>query len=435
MTDTIAAAEEAAASGEPDVAPLLELRNGVPPVIATAAALRAMVETLAAGTGPVALDAERASGYRYGQRAYLVQLRRAGAGTALIDPVHCPDLRDLGAAIADAEWVLHAAGQDLPCLAELGLVPRSLFDTELAARLAGFPRVSLGAMVESVLGYRLEKAHSSGDWSQRPLAEPWLRYAALDVEALLELRDALEAELDRQGKLAYAREEFAAVAAAPPPAPRIDPWRRTAGIHRVRNRRQLAAVRELWQARDGLARDRNVAPGRVLPDVAVIAAALAAPADSAALLELAPFRGRGTRRHAATWLAALARARALADSALPPTSAATAGPPGTNRWVERDPAAAARLAAVRAAVAALAETHRIPAENLVAPDAVRQLAWAPPIPMDRTSVAAALRSRGVRRWQIQLTENEITAALTRAAAEPAEAGPSVRDSGVDGPCG
>lgn len=422
MTDTVAATGEAAAPGGADLAPLLKLRDGVPPVIGTPAALRDAVEALAAGTGPVAIDAERASGYRYGQRAYLVQLRRAGAGTALVDPVRCPDLSAFGAAIADAEWVLHAAGQDLPCLAELGLRPRTLFDTELAGRLAGFPRVSLGAMVESVLGHRLEKAHSSGDWSQRPLPEPWLRYAALDVEVLLELRDALETELDRQGKLGYAREEFAAVAAAPPPAPRVDPWRRTAGIHRVRNRRALAAVRELWEARDALARDRNLAPGRVLPDVAMIAAALAGPADSTALLELAPFRGRGTRRHAATWLAALQRARSLAESALPATAAATAGPPGTNRWAERDPAAAARLAAVRAALAALAETHSIPAENLLPPDAVRQLAWAPPTPADRTAVAAALRSRGARRWQIQLTETGITAALARAAAEPA--GPS-----------
>jgi len=416
VTDIIAATEAAAEPGGEDAAPLLELRDSVPPVIATAAALRSAVEALAGGTGPVAVDAERASGYRYGQRAYLVQLRRAGAGTALVDPVHCPDLRDLGTTIADAEWVLHAAGQDLPCLAELGLRPRTIFDTELAGRLAGFPRVSLGAMVESVLGYRLEKAHSSGDWSQRPLPEPWLRYAALDVEMLLELRDALETELDRQGKLAYAREEFTALAAAPPPVPRVDPWRRTAGIHRVRNRRQLAAVRELWEARDALARDRNVAPGRVLPDVAMIAAALAAPANSVALLELAPFRGRGTRRHAATWLAALQRARSLADSALPATSAGTAGPPGTNRWAERDPAAAARLAVVRAAIAALAETHSIPAENLLPPDAVRQLAWAPPTPADRTSVAAALRSRGARHWQIQLTETEITSALAGAVA-------------------
>ncbi len=131
-----------------------------------------MIAEYARGTGPVAVDAERASGYRYGQRAYLVQLRREGAGSALIDPVACPDLSGLGAAIGDAEWVLHAATQDLPCLREIGMVPSQIFDTELAGRLAGFPRVGLGAMVEGVLGFVLEKGHSAVDWSTRPLPEP-----------------------------------------------------------------------------------------------------------------------------------------------------------------------------------------------------------------------------------------------------------------------
>src|SRR5262249_50776854 len=84
---------------------------------------------LGAGEGPVAVDAERASGYRYGHRAFLVQLRRRGAGTVLIDPIACPDLSALDAVLAGSEAVLHAASQDLPCLAELGYRPRQLFDT------------------------------------------------------------------------------------------------------------------------------------------------------------------------------------------------------------------------------------------------------------------------------------------------------------------
>lgn len=417
MTGTVADTEQDSGGPSkdgPTPVPLLELRDGVPPVVTSAAGLRTAIESLAAGTGPVAVDAERASGYRYGQRAYLVQLRRAGAGTALVDPVQCPDLRDLGAAIAGSEWVLHAASQDLPCLAELGLRPRILFDTELAGRLAGMSRVGLGAMVESVLGYRLEKSHSAVDWSQRPMPESWLRYAALDVEALVELRDALEAELDQQGKLAFAREEFAAIVAAPPAAPRADPWRRTGGIHQVRNRRQLAAVRELWQAREDLARSRDVAPGRVLPDAAMIAAAVANPADAAALVELPHFRGRRTRRHVAVWMAALRSARALPEAALPPVVGARAGPPAGNRWADRDPAAAARLMAIRTAVIDLAEAHAIPAENLLPPEAVRHLAWSPPSVPDTSTVAAALGSRGARDWQVRLTVDGVTAALTAA---------------------
>ncbi len=186
----------------------------------------------------MALDAERASGYRYSQRAYLVQLRRGGAGTALIDPLPLPDLKALDAAIAEAEWVLHAASQDLPCLAELGLRPRRLFDTELAARLAGFERVGLAALTEQLLGFSLEKHHSAADWSSRPLPESWLTYAALDVELLTDLRDALDAELTRQGKSEWAAEEFAALVrtGARPPRVRAEPWRRTSGIHRVRGR-------------------------------------------------------------------------------------------------------------------------------------------------------------------------------------------------------
>ncbi|HEY9523012.1 MAG TPA: ribonuclease D, partial [Thermopolyspora sp.] len=248
---------------ESDIVPLLEPREGIPPVIESATELARVVQAFDSGMGPVAVDAERASGYRYSGRAYLVQLRRAGAGTTLIDPVACSGLSALDTALADAEIVLHAASQDLPCLAELDFRPRSLFDTELAGRLLGYERVGLGTMVENVLGFRLEKGHSAADWSTRPLPEDWLRYAALDVELLIELRDVLHEELRAAGKLEWAHEEFAAILAARPAAPRTDPWRRTSGIHRVRSLRGLAVVRELWTLRDTIAREADLAPGRV----------------------------------------------------------------------------------------------------------------------------------------------------------------------------
>ena len=258
---------------------LLEPRDGLPPVTRTTADLTAATAWLAAGTGPVAVDAERASGYRYGQRAYLVQLRRAGAGTVLIDPIACPDLSGLDAALADVEAVLHAASQDLPCLAEIGYRPRTLFDTELAGRLLGYPRVALGTLLEEVLGFRLAKEHSAADWSVRPLSAEMLKYAALDVEILTDLRDALDIQLHEQGKDEWARQEFAAIAAAPFPAPRVDPWRRTSGIHRVRSRRALAVVRELWVTRDSIAQAADLSPRRVLADTAIIDAARAALAE------------------------------------------------------------------------------------------------------------------------------------------------------------
>jgi ribonuclease D len=394
------------------VTPLLSPREGVPAVTETAAQLAEVVARFAGGTGPVAVDAERASGYRYSQRAYLVQLRRAGAGTALIDPIACPDLSLLSKVLQGSEWVLHAANQDIPCLAEVGMTAPSLFDTELAGRLAGFERVGLGAMVENVLGYALEKGHSAADWSTRPLPHDWLVYAALDVEVLLELRDALEAELDRQGKLGWAHEEFEAVRAAPAPGPRVDPWRRTSGIHRLRTRRQLAAVRALWEARDMLARKRDTAPGRILPDSAIVSAVTTAPQTPAELTALPVFGGRSTRRHVDLWWGALQRAATLPEEELPQNAPPGDGPPAPSRWAERDPVAARRLARVRAALATLSEQHRMPVENLVAPDAVRRVAWTPPA--DPPGVAVALERYGARSWQVTLVAD----ALTHALAEP-----------------
>nr|WP_312881572.1 ribonuclease D [Thermomonospora cellulosilytica] len=409
MSETEAASESAGA----DAVPLLNPREGIPPVVADDAALERVIEMFAAGTGPVAVDAERASGYRYGQRAYLVQLRRQGAGTALIDPVACPDLSGLDAALADAEMVLHAAGQDLPCLAEVGLRPRRLFDTELAGRLLGYPKVGLGSMVREVLGYALEKGHSAADWSTRPLPEDWLRYAALDVELLIELRDALAGELERAGKLEWALEEFAAILATPPKAPRPDPWRRTSGVHRVRGRRQLAVVREVWEARDRLARERDLSPGRVLPDAAIVQLALEMPKTPAELLSLSSMRNRGARRHQSVWLRAVNRARALPDAELPVPSQPGDGPPPTHRWAERDPEAAKRLSAARTVVAALADEHTMPAENLLQPDVVRRLAWSPPAEVTPATIGGALRALGARDWQVRLVATPLAKALIR----------------------
>jgi len=320
-------------------------------------------------------------------------------------------------AIGDAEWVLHAANQDLPCLAEIGLVPKRIFDTELAARLAGLPKVGLGAVVESLLGFSLVKGHSAADWSTRPLPEEWLVYAALDVEVLVDLRDALAAILEQQGKTDWARQEFDAILAAGPPAPKTDPWRRTTGLHGLRSRRQLGVLRSLWQARDDMARKRDIAPGRVLPDTAMVAAVQADPVNEGALLELPVFRGRANRRLVGIWFGAIARGRAVPENELPLHSRPGEGPPPVNRWADRDPAAATRLQAARAGLAEITEKISVPPENshiILSPDLVKRIMWSPPEPRDAATIAEVLRAGGAREWQIELTLDALTAAATKA---------------------
>lgn len=391
--------------------------GGTPEPAITPAQLREVVDRFAAGTGPVAVDAERASGFRYSQRAYLVQLRREGSGTALIDPIPLGDLSSLDAALADAEWVLHAASQDLPCLAELGIRPRKLFDTELAARLAGIERVGLAALTEQLLGFVLEKHHSAADWSTRPLPAEWLNYAALDVELLVELRDALDKELQKQGKIEWALEEFSALArnGARPPKAKAEPWRRTSGMHRVRGPRAQSRVRALWYARDLIAQKRDTAPGRVLGDAAIVAAAEMDPKTERELLLLPGFGGRSVRRMAGQWLGALTEARDLSDEDLPVTPQFD-GPPPAHRWADKDPAAAERLALCREVVTKTAERYTLPPENLITPDYIRRLAWEPPATLDVASITDFLTACGARPWQTGLLAEELTQALIAAAA-------------------
>jgi ribonuclease D len=397
---------------------LTEPADGVPPIVTTPKALHQTVTALRGGTGPVAMDAERAHGFRYSQRAYLIQLRRAGAGTHLVDPTafgQPADLSALGAAVSETEWVIHAAGQDLPCLYEVGLVPRTLFDTELAARLLGYPRVALGTMIEELLGVRLLKEHSASDWSKRPLPEEWLIYAALDVELLIELRDRLAARLVETGKWPWAEQEFAALVASAglSPEPRRDPWRRTSGIHHVHSRRGLAYVAELWYARDAIAQQLDRAPGKILPDVAITELASYKHPDRATLRQIPAFSRRQARRTEASWLEALDVVARMPESALPPMHVPSDGPPQSRLWAAKNPGAAARLARVRSALLAIAEQYEVPLENLLTPDHLRRLAWRPPSPLTEESVDQALAGLGARPWQRELTVAAITPLLAQ----------------------
>lgn len=390
--------------------------GGIPPVVDTPDEYRRMLAKLANGEGPVSLDTERAQGFRYSGKAYLIQLRRAGAGSFLLDPTAFEDdkpradLSDLSAVLANAEWILHAASQDLPCLAEDGLLPRRLFDTELAARLLGLPKVNLSALMEQALGISLLKEHSAADWSRRPLPIEWLVYAALDVERLDELRTWLIGELEAAGKTEWAYQEFAYLAAhaGDPPVGHTEQWRRTSGLHHVHSPLGLAVVRELWQLRDGIARENDRAPGRVLNDrsITAIAARVEQSRTVPTRVELRQERGftmRFAARHERDWLDAITHALALPKDALPPRQARSLGPPPPRNWQHRWPEAFARWSRVRPALISHAEELQLPVENLISPDVVRHLLWDAPATAGETWLAERLTLLGTRPWQRELT--------------------------------
>lgn len=382
-------------------------------VIETPEAYEDAVSLLASGDGPIAVDAERASGFRYSQRAYLIQMFRRGSGTFLFDPTTIPDFSRLAGAIADEEWVLHAASQDLACLREVGLDPSHIFDTELAARLLGMPRVGLASVVDELLGVKLAKEHSAADWSTRPLPDSWLTYAALDVELLVDVRDAEIARLDEVGKHAIADEEFAAVLAKETKPPAAEPWRRLSGIHGIRHARNLAVARALWLARDARASELDVAPGRLVPDASLVAAARELPRTKRALADLKEFTGRASRSELDRWWAAIETG--LADPDLPAVRVPSDAPPPPRAWAARHPDADARLRLAKAAVAEVAEQLDMPTENLLTPDYLRRVAWQPPADPSPAAIGEALRTLGARPWQVDATAQRIAEAFVEAA--------------------
>ncbi|WP_396656420.1 HRDC domain-containing protein [Microbacterium sp.] len=388
-------------------------------VIDTAGGLEAASDALRAGEGPVAVDVERASGFRYSQRAYLVQVFRRGAGVFLLDPPAIGDFRPLQSAIGSEEWVLHAASQDLPSLRELSLEPPRIFDTELAARLLGHARVGLGAIVEETLGIALAKAHSAADWSTRPLPQSWLEYAALDVEYLVDVRDALADEIAEQHKEEILREEFDAVLTRGPKPQRGDPWRRLSGLHTLRGRRPLAVARALWQAREEYAQEQDVAPGRLLPDRSIVAAVAADPPSKSALAGIKEFNGRASRTQLNRWWAAIEAGRA--DPEPPPERVPSDALPPPRAWSDRNPEADARLRAARPVVEERAEALRMPTENLLTPELLRRVAWSPPAEITAESIGAALAELGARPWQVAETAWLIADAFVSSTQDPRDA--------------
>ena len=395
--------------------PLLKARREVV-FVDSIQKLHAAVAKLKTYSGEFAIDAERASGFKYGQRAYLIQITRRAGEIFLIDPAAISEVADakpfeqLAALLTDAPWILHAASQDLPCLAEIGLRPSELIDTELGSRILGLPRVGLGAVVEHYLALLLAKEHSAVDWSKRPLEQSWLDYAALDVDVLHELADGLLADLAAADKLEWAQQEFDHLLSFKPKPEKVDRWRGTTGLHEVKNQQGLAIARSLWQAREALGQKLDVAPGRLIPDSSISFVAKTTPRTRPELAAAKQFAGRASRTYLDTWWAAIEEGRNSRD--LPPLRLPATGIPNHRNWPSKWPKANQRLICARYFVAELASKLQLPTENLVSPDIVRQICWVERDSATVDEIADELSSLGSRKWQIELIAELIAESIS-----------------------
>ena len=405
--------------------PLLQHPRAVTRLIADESALQEAVAVLKASSGPIAIDAERASGFKYSQRAYLIQLRAEKSEIFLIDPVANPEMaksktfQEFAEVLKDREWILHAATQDLPCLNELGLHPGSIFDTELAGRLAGAPRVGLGSLTESLLQFRLAKEHSAADWSTRPLPESWLNYAALDVDVLHELATAVKELLNQQGKLDWAHQEFGSLMSFKPKPQRIDKWRGITGLHKVQDRLSHEIARQLWMARESLAQKMDVAPGRLIPDSSILVAATQKPKSRPELAAMKSFSGRASRSYLDLWWDAVQSALKATDlPSLKPEK--TDAIPNHRNWITKFPEADRRLKHAKASLLVLSEEKIVPLENLLSPEILRQVSFTPPVSLSRDTLGEKMRELGARKWQVELTAQLIVDAFILAKTAPVD---------------
>lgn len=387
--------------------------DGTPKVLLSPREFQAAASRLATGTGPFAIDTERASAYRYDDRAFLVQIRREGAGTFLFAPEHRrAELRAALAPVLNGQaWVVHAAPSDLPCLAWLGLYPGTLFDTELAARFAGFAHPNLAAMVLELFDVELEKGYGDSDWSETPIPKKWRNYAALDVELLNELAVTLRDILAEEEKLDWVYEEFEKIvddhAHITGPEPRS--WRDLKGVSSLRSREQLVVARELWQRRESIARSQDLAPNRVLPHRVLVDIARRVPRSPR---EINQIKGFPRRRGGATlrWFDAVETALASPRQQWPKVLRSPRPVPSKSVFSREFPDLWQLYTDIRSDFEELGDELGMSYELILKPSLLRMAVWAACGPeggvageiTDATDIPDFLRSQGAREWQIEL---------------------------------
>jgi ribonuclease D len=268
----------------------------------------------------IALDTEAASFHRYVDRVYLVQVS-SDHETALIDPLAVADLRPIGTVLTNpaVEVIFHDADYDLRILnRDYGFRARRVWDTRVAAQLAGEAACGLGTLLEKYFGIRLSKELQRADWSERPLTPAMIAYAAADTAYLPALRDRLAEQLTTLGRAHWAAEEFQHLEDVRW-APRTAAGEEYLGLKGAKTLHpaQLAVLRALWEWRDGEARRLDRAPFRVIGNEFLLVLARAAPADEAALAAMPGFPRALARRHASALLAAVVAGRTVPPDAWP----------------------------------------------------------------------------------------------------------------------
>ena len=350
----------------------------------------------------VAVDTEAASFHRYRDRIYLIQISTADR-TALIDPLALADLAPVGTVLADPriEKTFHDADYDLRVLdRDYGFRAVRLFDTRIAAQLAGEPAIGLAALLDKYLGVKLAKEHQKGDWSQRPLPPAMLAYAAADTRHLLALRDALERRLRDLGRLPWAAEEFGRLEAlrwTGAPGGDTDGYLRVKGAKGL-TPRALAAFRELHRWRETMAERDDKAPFRVIGNDSLLAVSRALPVAPADLARIKELPSSLAKRHGTALLEAVARARALPEQDLPRVERAPR-PPKDSDFDNR----VERLKAARNRVAA---TLGVDPGVLCGRTTLEAVARA--APKDRAGLAQV---NELRRWQIDVLGDALLEAL------------------------
>jgi len=342
-----------------------------------------------AKTREIALDTEGASFHRFVDRVYLLQLSTR-ARHAVIDPLPMGVPPGLGALLEDpaVEVVFHDADYDLRLLQQdYGWHIRNIFDTRVAAQLLGYTAFGLAALLERFFDVKLDKKHQRADWSMRPLTGDMLDYAAQDTRWLLQLRDHMASELERMGRTAWAREEFALLEGTR----WVDEEPGTSYLRmkgaRDLSRRELAVLRELVPWRDTVAGVLDRATFRVLGNEQLLEIARSQPQSKDALGRIKGMPRAILEQRGAELLDAVRRALAVPEAELPKF-------PRAARW-DRDPEFDSRVSALKTARDAAAKRLELDPGVLCSRDRLEAVARKNPVSLEEVAEVPELR-----RWQV-----------------------------------